>query len=502
LDNLIFSGRDGVIILGAYAIIMLVIGYMSGRKDKGLHENMSNYFLAGKNLGIIALFFTLYATQYSGNTVVGYTPAAYRVGFSWIQSIFFMTMVIAVYLLFAPRLYVISKKFNFITPADWIQHRFNSKAVTFLSIVLMIWGLGNFMLEQLVAIGLAVSGLTGGTIPYQMAVIAFILVMLIYEWMGGMKAVAFTDVMQGIVMMIGIFTFLAGALYLVGGSFSNVTSYLANAEPAKAGVPDMKTSINWISMVLLAGLGASVYPQAIQRIYSSKSERILKRSFARMAWMPPITTGVVFMVGIIGIMLFPGLDRSGSEQLVGLLANEVASINGFFYWVMILFFGAIVAAIVSTADSALLSLSSMISNDVYGRYINKNAPDKKKVFVGKVTGVVMVAILLWIAWNPPATLYQILVLKLELISQIFPAIVVGIYWKRLSAAPVFWGMFVGAITAGMLTLTGNSTIMGIHGGIIGLAANLTICVVGSYITPFTKEKSKHAEEATSINVSA
>lgn len=335
--SLTFSGTDGIIILVVYALIMLLIGYWSGRGEKDLHNSLSGYYLAGKNLGIIALFFTLYATQYSGNTVVGYAPTAYRTGFSWLQSVPFMTIIIGVYLLFAPRLYVISKRENFVTPTDWIDYRFRSKAVTLLSIFLMLWGLGNYLLEQLVAIGQAVSGLTGGTIPYQIAVVAFVFVMLTYEWLGGMKAVAFTDVMQGIVLMAGIITLLAGSLYLVGGDFVSTTKMIAESEPAKVGVPDMMTLINWFSMFLLIGFGAAIYPHAVQRIYSAESERTLKRSFARMAWMPPITTGLVFIVGIIGIALFPGLDRDGSEQLIGMIANEVAAINGLYYWLMVLF---------------------------------------------------------------------------------------------------------------------------------------------------------------------
>src|SRR5699024_10662489 len=137
-------------------------------------------------------------------------------------------------------------------------------------------------------------------------------------------------------------------------------------------------------MLLLFGFGAAIYPHAVQRIYSAESERTLKRSFARMAWMPPLTTGLVFLIGIIGISLFPGLDERGSEQLVGLIANQVASINLIFYWVMVLFFGAIVAALISTADSVLLSFSSMLSNDLYGKYINPDASEERKVKFGKI----------------------------------------------------------------------------------------------------------------------
>ncbi|WP_082234427.1 sodium:solute symporter family protein [Halobacillus massiliensis] len=499
--ELAFAGADGVIILASYAAVMLLIGYLAGR-GKNIQESLSGYYLAGKNLGIIALFFTLYATQYSGNTIIGYAPTAYRTGFSWLQSISFMTIIIGIYLLFAPRLYVISKRRNFVTPTDWIQYRFKSKAVTILAIFLMLWGLGNYLLEQLVAIGQAVAGLTGGTIPYQVAVIAFVLVMLVYEWMGGMRAVAFTDVMQGIVLMVGILVFLAGALYLVGGNFGNVTSYIASTDPAKVGVPPIDVSVNWMSMLLLVGFGAAIYPHAIQRIFSAESERTLKRSFSRMAWMPPITTGLVFVIGIIGIMMFPGLNESGSEQLVGMMANEIAAIHPLYYWVMIIFFGAIVAAIISTADSVLLSFSSMISNDIYGKFVNPNASEHKKVKVGKLWGIAVVAVLLWLAWNPPGTLYQIFVLKFELLVQVAPAFILGLYWNKMAAKPVFWGMLAGAVIAGGMTLTGNSTLFGIHGGVIGLAVNFVIAVTGSLISNVSAKERSEAEEMTSLKIEA
>lgn len=240
MENLAFGGISGIVILITYAAIMLLIGFLAGRGQPGVGDNMSSYFLAGKGLGIVALFFTLYATQYSGNTLVGYAPAAYRQGFPWWQSVMFFTFIVAVYLLFAPRLYAISKKENFITPVDWIRHRFNSTAVSVLALLLMMWGLGNYLVEQLVAMGQGISGLTGNTIPYQVGVVGFVVVMLAYAWMGGMRAVAFTDVMQGIALLLGVMVLVGGGLYLIGGDLSSTTQYLLQNEPEKVAVPPLE----------------------------------------------------------------------------------------------------------------------------------------------------------------------------------------------------------------------------------------------------------------------
>lgn len=360
----------------------------------------------------------------------------------------------------------------------------------------MAYGVCNYLLEQLVAIGQGVSGLTAGTVPYQVAVVFFILVMVIYGWLGGMRSVAYTDLMQGIALLIGVFLLLIGAI-IVWGGLPTAADYMAAADPGKIGVPSSGTITTWVSLLILISIGAAVYPHAIQRIYAAKSHKILKRSLSRMAWMPFLTTGIVFMIGLIGVKAYPGLEKLESEQIVGMMANVIAAESTIFYWAMILLFGGIIAAIVSTADSALLTFSSMISKDLYGNFINPNASEKKKLLVGKLTGVVAVFLLLLIAWYPPATLYEIFVLKFEVLIQVAPAFILGLYWKRLSSRPVLIGMIVGAVIAGVMTWTGNKTYLGFYSGIWGLLVNLAICTLGSYFIPASIDEKRTAENVLS-----
>src|SRR5699024_5251089 len=143
------------------------------------------FYLGGGKIGVFVLFFTFFATQYSGNTIVGYAPNAYRMGFMWLQSITFFILIVIGYLLFAPRLYVMSKKFNFITPSDFIEKRFNHMGVTLLASLLMLYGVRNYELEHIVAIGQGVGGLTGGPVPYQAAGILSVTVLILYGGQGG-----------------------------------------------------------------------------------------------------------------------------------------------------------------------------------------------------------------------------------------------------------------------------------------------------------------------------
>src|SRR5699024_12668200 len=89
----------------------------------------------------------------------------------------------------------------FITPSDFIEKRFNHKGVTLLASLLMLYGLGNYLLEQIVVIGQGVSGLTGGTVPYQEAVIFFVTIMIIYGCIGGVRSVDYTFTLEGLAIM-------------------------------------------------------------------------------------------------------------------------------------------------------------------------------------------------------------------------------------------------------------------------------------------------------------
>jgi len=492
-----FIGWHGLVVLVLYAVfIMATCIYLSARQTR--KDSLKSFYIGGGGLGAMLLFFTLYATQYSGNTVVGYAPAAYRTGYAYFQSIPFFIMVIVGYLLFAPRLHVLAKKHNFVTPSDWLQKRFESKAVTLLGTILMAYGLSNYLLEQLVAMGHAISGLTAGFIPYFYGVIFLVIIMFIYEWLGGMKAVAIADTINGIALMIGVVSLMFLSLRYFG-SLGEAAQFIVNEAPKKIGVPALETSINWISIYILVGVGAAVYPHAIQRIYAAKSEKVLKKSLSRMAWMPFITSGMVFIIGIIGIKAFPGLDKAQSEKLIGMVANVIASKSALNYWMMMILYTGIIGAIMSTTDSVILALSSLISNDIYGRFVKPGASEKDKVLWGKIVGICIVLLLLIIAWKPPATLFEIFVLKFEILIQVAPAFLLGLYWKKLNKNGVLLGMIIGAVVASGMTFAGVKTFHGVHGGVIGLAINMAVCILISLAVPSSKDEEKKAEEIISLN---
>ncbi len=153
-------GVDALVFMGLYLCVMLTVGWLGRRSRK--EESLRDFYLAGSSFGFAVLFLTLFATQYSGNTLLGFAGRSYRQGATYIVSLTFMILVISIFMVFAPRLFRLSRKFGYITPADYVFHRFGSHPIRILTVILLCWGLANYILEQLVAMGHGIEAISNG----------------------------------------------------------------------------------------------------------------------------------------------------------------------------------------------------------------------------------------------------------------------------------------------------------------------------------------------------
>jgi SSS family transporter len=485
-------GFDALLFLLIYLLVMIGIGFVAKKKRRG--NSLSDFYLAGKNMGAMVLFLTLYATQYSGNTLLGYPGEAYRLGYAWIMSIGFMMGIVVVYLLFAPDLYRASRKYGFVTPGDWITHRFGSPELTVLSGFLFVVAIANYLLAQLMAMGHIVSGLSGATIPFWAGVVVLGGIIIFYETLGGMQAVAWTDCIQGLLLFIG----LVGMLIAVvpdTDRLRETTDWILANQPKKAHIPSMDVLRTWISTLILVGFAATVYPQAIQRIFAAKNLSALKHSFSLLAFMPLITISAVVLVGILAIPTLSGLEGIAADQVMPLLLREWAEQSTWLYVMTIFILTGIIAAIMSTADSVLLSLSSILTKDILGRFWLIDTPEERMTQIGKRLSWGIMFILVLIALTPKLSLWGLIELKMEVLIQLSPLFILGIVWAGYTSKGAMLGIITGVLLASTLTLAGFGKIWGWHAGVICLAVNVTVGIVVSYLFP-TRVAEARSNETT------
>jgi SSS family solute:Na+ symporter len=475
-------GTGGLAFIGLYVLSLIGVGWLGHRAKRA--ETLDDHYLGGRALGMGVLFLTLYATQYSGNSFMGFVGKAYRGGFPFLYSVIAMMAVVAGYFVFAPRLHRLSHRKGYVTLGDYVQDRFGYRPLTVFIVMLGILGLANYVLTNLLALGKLTEVVSGGQVGFNVAVVLLAAVMVSYETLGGMRSVAWTDVIQGIILLVSL-CFIAFALFVHLGGPAGVAEGLEAANPKVWDPPTGMQKVGWLSSALLFFFGISMYPHAIQRIYAARNESALRRSLQMMAFMPLVTTLVLVLLGIMAIAILPGLDAveidgeivDQSDRtilfMVGKLVDELPAIA-----VMgPLLVAAVIAATMSTIDSALLSISSMVSNDLY-RPVRPKVSTAHLTRVGKQTSVLlMIAVVLLTIALQDQTIWRLLEIKLEILAQIAPTVMLGLQWRKLKARAVFAGAVTGTSVAICLTLGAAAKPLGVHAGIWGLGANLLMILI-------------------------
>ena len=136
--------------IAVYLLSLIGIGYCGMRART--ENSLKDFYLAGSGVGFLVLVLTLYATQYSGNTLFAFTGKTYRIGYAWLMSVHFMMAIIVVYLVFAPGLHRLAKRESFITPADFLEHRFSHRPYTVLASITMVVAIGTVHITCLPAL--------------------------------------------------------------------------------------------------------------------------------------------------------------------------------------------------------------------------------------------------------------------------------------------------------------------------------------------------------------
>ena len=488
MSNLLPFGIGAWTFIVLYVSSLLLVGW-AGRAARR-EDTLQDFYLGGRGFGFAVLFLTLYATQYSGNTVFGVAGATYRLGFSWLIAVHYMLAIIVFYLAFAPKLYGVARKRGYVTPVDYLKDRYDSKHVSLLGSIVMIVALNNYLLAQLMAMGRALQGLAGpyGDVAYRYGVVGLALIMLIYGTLGGMRAIAWTDVMQGSVLMVGFVVLLVLLVNQFGPLAAATEQIAGSAEAFKVTRPEPRMLREWVSYIIVIGMGGALYPHAIQRIYAAKSRRALNLSLATMTFLPYLTALFAVIAGIYALAYVPGLEGAETDQALASLLRIIQEGSLVGYAVVVVIFSALLAALMSTADSAMLSISSMFTKDIYAVHLNPGADESRLTKVGKRCSWIVVGVLVVMAiiLENQASLIDLIDRKFDLLVQLAPAFMLGIHVQFLRAGPVLAGLLTGLTIAlglafGPFDFVVAGKVWGVHPGVYGLVANTAVAVVGSLL---------------------
>ncbi len=490
-----------------YFVLILAVGLFFFFRSKGGGEK--EYFLGGRAMGPWVTAMSAQASDMSGWLLMGFPGSifAFGMGKVWI-GIGLALGTAANWILVAKRLRRFSRASgDSITLPQYLTNRFASKS-PILKIICAIIFLLSFTVYVSSAF-VAGKSVLAAVIPWfagkeTLAMAIFALLILVYTFLGGYKAVCWTDFFQGLMMLIAL---LAVPIVMAVGDFDNtLTSAFAGgvsafeSNPFTADWRDIITGLSW-------GLGYFGMPHIIVRFMAiNKPSQVKKASTVAITWVI-ITLGSAIAMAILGrtFLLSDGsslanaLLPAGSQQNIFIvLAQEIFPpiIAGFLL-------AAIVAAAMSTADSQLLVASSSFTSDLYKPLIRKEkASEKELLWVGRIVVMIVSIVAFFIASSDLPWASSIMAMVENawgLFGAAFgPVILLSLFWPRLNYAGTCTGIIVGAVVDIAWLLCCTNTIIdplitatGIYEILPGFIASAVAAIVVSLCT---KAPSKEVQE--------
>jgi sodium/proline symporter len=368
-----------IISFSTYTLAIVVVGLLAARVAS---RSSKDYLIAGKGLGAWVSSISASASSESGWVTLGLVGEAFNVGLGaiWVIPGCLMGYVFNWFFL-ARRIQKYSSENEVMTIPGIIASRFPERAnsLRIISVVIIAVMMTTYVAAQMNAAGKALSAVFGTS--YFLSVMIGACIVLVYTITGGFKAVAWTDLVQGILMVIAL-VFLPAIVIIKLGGFGPMFAKLA-ALDAESGVPLLMTAaggkvgmfgLGFIIGQLGIGLGYPGQPHVLIRFMAAKDQESLKKgAIIAMVWGTLVFTGAVFL-GLACKALFVTL--ADAEQALPIISIQL--LPGIFAGMML---AAVLAAICSTADSQLIVASSSISHDIYAqRKGDKLSPRKAVTF--------------------------------------------------------------------------------------------------------------------------
>lgn len=409
------------LILCIFAFIPLLLGELAqNRSDNTLND----FILHNRNMNIVPLFGTVFSTWMSAFAFIGAIGYFVNEGPIYMTSIGWDALFGILFIIVGKRIWFYGRQHNYLTPVDFFDDIYNSKALNVVVNIVTIGCTMIYLQVQIIGGILVLNIATEGRVSIYMGALIFFMILVVYLWAGGLRAVAFTDLFYGVLTITAILASGFYIIHLAGGDdyvFNNLIekniSYVT-----LIGSEGSRHTILWICLFLVVPLGAFMGPQLWIRNYASSKES----NFNIMPLLICLASVLCLGALLAGSGCASMSTSSGNAD--GILI-ELIKENGNPYFYVFIVIG-IYATIFSTANSQVHALSAIFTMDIYMRYVNKNAPEKKLLRIAKfaVIGVSAVSYLLVIL--VPQSVFDLAVIALGGTAQLIVPVLGALYWKE------------------------------------------------------------------------
>lgn len=459
-----------------YFIAMAGIGVWTTRKSS---ESTESYLLGDRSLGPAVTALRLQSTSMSGYMFQGAGSLAYTQGY---YSLWYALGDIGGGILnlsiLGRRMRKLSQRLGSLTSIEYLEHRYESKWVRIVAAPIALVCIFLYVLAQFVAGGQGLEVVT--EIGYQPALLIAVGVIVLYTFLGGYLAVAYTDFVQAIVMLVGMVWIFIGTLQYLGGfTKANQEVGAINENLLTMWGAELSYKGSWgviLGALLLFSIGYMGWPHVVVSHMAMKQPSVARTAgvystLFNLAFIP-----APYIIGVFALLILPDLEdpqKAIFETAKVVLPTLVVGI------VM----AAVMAAIMSTADALLLQASTIAAKDIVGRFFIKNMNEQQMVRISRISVLVMATLGVLIAFSNPPQVFDIVVYATSILGGAFvPAYICAVWWKKanwVGATLSIVSATIMVVIWQQLQLEDNT---GLHPMLIGLLTSTITMIIGSLAT--------------------
>lgn len=441
----------------------------------GAGSGLADYFIWSRSMGGFIGALSYSATTYSAFMLVGLAGLTYAggVGALGFEMVYFSGLVLVAF--FGPRFLLAGKKFGYVTPSEMLGDRYASRGVAVVAALASCVFLIPYSAVQLAGIGYLLSGVTDGGISFTAGTLVATALAVTFALVAGIRSVAWTDALQVLIMLV---TATVAVLLVVSslGGFGELFARVSEEHPGALSVPGG----GFFSFSVFLGLTLPWFffslsnPQVSQRLFMVGTMRNLRRMLLGFLIIGFVYTLVAVLWGFAALVRFPNLE-SGDLATPALLASDlVPPVVG------VIVIVGILAAAISTIDSILLTLSSMLARDVYGNSTG-GVDEGRQLLVGKIVIPVIAVLALLFAGLQLDLIAVLAVSSSAGLLVTVPAIIGAFFWRRGTATGVLTSIILSGTLVAYLEIT-QTRLLGQASGVWGLIAAIVLYVGISLLT--------------------
>src|SRR4051812_14914457 len=457
-----------------YLAVTIAIGLWAAKRV----HNSKDFLVAGRSLPLYMSAATVFATWFGAETVLSVSATFAKDGLGGVIADPFGSSFCLVFvaLFFARAFY----RMDLLTIGDFYRKRYSKAAEVTTSVAITASYLG-WTSAQMTALGLVFSVLSGGAIDLNTGIVIGAVIVLGYTIWGGMWSVALTDLFQSVVILVG----LAAVAWLVGGMAGGPAKVIAAAADAGKFEFFPKTGLkNWLAFIaawMTLAIGSIPQQDIFQRVTSAKDEKTAVRGsllgaavYFSFAFVPIFIAYSALVIDPSFAKLFGSEDGREIQRILPNLILERTPL-----WAQILFFGALLSAILSTASGALMAPTALFTENVIRPFAPRMG-DRQFMLLLRVVLVIFTLAALLFALNSKSTMYDMVqnAYKVTLVSCVVP-LAAGIYCKRASTPGAVLSVVFGLLSWGIAEATAAEAT--VPPALVGLAFSALGMVLGSLV---------------------